>query len=438
MSATGAGPHGVPMTLDPTILTWPLAPTATSSSAAPLAARHSAPASRHAGQAGHAGHRADGVDRRAPTTGIDALVDATPASRDRVVDLLRAVSIGVVVLWHWSLSVTHWRADGSLTMPNPVGDVPGLWAATWVLQVMPVFFLVGGYANLAGWNAVTRDGDGAARFLRSRMRRLWAPVVPWLGCWVVADLAWRGAGGRSVLAWGTVVFVPLWFLGVYAGVVLAVPVTARLHHRYRWRVPAVLTAGIVAADGARLGLEVGGTAVGLAGSSLVWLFCHQLGYFWRDGTLTAGGRRRAHTVAGAGLAALVALTTLGPYPQAMVAVRGEAVSNMFPTTACIAALAVFQLGLILRLRPALDGWLQRRRPWRMVVAANGLAMPVFCWHMTALVVFVGLYEAAGFALTNEPTAAWWLARPLWVLGPGAMLAGMIWVLGAASSPSVRS
>ena len=360
-----------------------------------------------------------------PPPDLDALVDATPASRDRVVDLLRAASIGIVVLWHWALAVTHWRADGALTMPNPVDDVPGLWTATWVLQVMPMFFFVGGYANLAGWHAVTRGGGGAGSFVRGRMGRLLAPLIPWLGCWLVVDLAWQAAGGRSVLDWGLVVFVPLWFLGVYAGVVVAVPVTAGLHTRWRWRVLAGLGAGIVAADAARLGLDVSGPTVGLVGSGLVWLFCHQLGYFWRDGTLVAGGRRRANAVTIAGVTALVALTTLGPYPRSMVAVRGEDVSNMFPTTACIAALAVFQLGLVLRLRPQLEAWLQRRGPWRAVVAANGVAMPVFCWHMTALVVFVGIYERAGFTLADEPSADWWLARPAWVIGPGMLLAGVV-------------
>ncbi len=343
-----------------------------------------------------------------------------------------------MVLWHWSLSVTHWRADGSLTMPNPIGEVPGLWAATWVLQVMPVFFFVGGYANLAGWQAVTRDGGGAGRFLRGRMRRLLAPLVPWLGCWAVVDLAWRAAGGSSVADWGMVVFVPLWFLGVYAGVVLAVPLTARLHRVWRWRVLAVLAAGVVAADALRLGLEAGGPVPGLAGSACAWLFCHQLGYFWRDGTLVAGGRRRANAVTAAGLVTLVALTTVGPYSHSMVTVRAEAVGNMFPTTACIAALATFQLGLVLRLRPRLDAWLQGRRPWRAVVAANGVAMPVFCWHMTALVVFLGLYERAGFTLADEPTGAWWLTRPVWMLGPGVLLAGVMALLarGSAARPSV--
>lgn len=369
--------------------------------------------------------------------GLDALVDATPASRDRVVDLLRAVSIAVVVLWHWSLSVTHWRDDGSLTMPNPVGDVPGLRAATWVLQIMPVFFFVGGYANLAGWQAVTRDGHGGRRFLRSRMRRLLAPLAPWLGCWAVVDLAVQAGGGRSVTDWGMVVFVPLWFLAVYAGVVLAVPVTARLHRAWRWRVPAVLAAGVVAADAVRLGLERGGPLPGLVGSACVWLFCHQLGYFWRDGTLVAGGRRRANAVTAAGLAGLVALTTLGPYSSSMVAVRGEATSNMFPTTACIVALATFQLGLAMRFRPQLDRLLQSRGPWRVTVAANGVAMPVFCWHMTALVVFIGLYERAGFTLVDQPTAAWWLARPLWLVGPGLVLATIVTILARGEAAKNR-
>jgi hypothetical protein len=376
----------------------------------------------------------------APAAGaldLDALVEATPASRDRVVDLLRAVSIGVVVLWHWSLSVTHWRDDGSLTMPNPVGDVPGLWVATWVLQVMPVFFFVGGYANLAGWQAVTRNGHGARRFVRTRMRRLLAPLVPWLGCWAVVDLAVRTGGGRSVTDWGMVVFVPLWFLAVYAGVVLAVPVTARLHRAWRGRVLAALAAGAVVADLVRLGLDRGGPLPGLVGSACVWLFCHQLGYFWRDGTLVAGGRRRAGAVTAAGLAGLVALTTLGPYSSSMVAVRGEGTSNMFPTTACIAALATFQLGLAMRFRPRLDRWLQRRGPWRITVAANGVAMPVFCWHMTALVVFIGLYEWAGFTLVDQPTAAWWLARPLWVVGPGLVLAATVAIVARRATPETR-
>lgn len=362
---------------------------------------------------------------------LDALVAATPSTRDRVVDLVRAVSIGVVVVWHWSLSLTHWTAGGALTMPNPLDTITGGWALTWVLQVMPVFFLVGGYANLAGWQAVTRDGGGARTFLATRMRRLLGPLLPWAALWLTIDVVVRASGGRSVLEWGAVVLVPLWFLGVYGAVVAAVPLTARLHRDHGWRVPAVLAVAVLAADVLRLGLGRGGAVAGLVGSLGVWLLCHQLGYFWRDGTLLVGGRRRPALLAAAGLAGLVVLTTVGPYSISMVSLRGEAVGNMFPTTAPIAALATFQLGLVLLARPRLAAWLDRPGPWRAVVVANGLAMPVFVWHMTALVAFLWLYEAAGFTLLSEPTAAWWLTRPVWVVGPGLLLAALLALLARA-------
>ncbi|KUH68929.1 hypothetical protein AU184_08450 [Mycolicibacterium novocastrense] len=375
-------------------------------------------------------------NRRSGLPDLDALVDATPASRDRVVDFLRAASICVVVLWHWSLSITHWDGDYALVMPNPIGYVPGKWMATWVLQVMPVFFFVGGYANLAGWEAVTRAGGGAAKFLGARMRRLLTPLVPFLAVWLVFDLIVQATGRRGVLEWGIVVFVPLWFIGVYAGVVAAVPLTARLHQAWGWRVLAVLAALVLGCDFLRLGLDWGGPAPGLVGSACVWLFCHQLGYFWRDGTLIAGGRRLAAAVAAAGFTGLVVLTTFGPYSRSMVAVQGEDTSNMFPTTAPIAALATFQLGLVMLGRPRLNAWLQRRGPWRAVVAANGVTMPVFTWHMTALVVFLWLYERAGFVLSSEPTAAWWLTRPVWIVGPALVLAVILAVL-AGSRLTVR-
>ena len=381
------------------------------------------------------------------TLDVDSLVDATPVTRDRVVDFLRACSIAVVVLWHWTFSITHWRG-GSLRMPNPIADVPGLWAATWLLQVMPLFFVVGGYANLAAWEAVRRDGSVGAtrRFWRKRFGRLLRPVGAYVACWTIFDLAWQAGGGRSVLDWGMVVFVPLWFLGVYVGVVTLAPWTARLHEAYPWATLATLVAGIAMADLLRLGSDVG--ALALPGSALVWIFCYQLGYVWRDwsvpGTAVCravrwfGDRAAAGTVALVGLGALAGLTTFGPYSRSMVAVRGEGVSNMSPTTACIAALGVFQLGVVLTIAGRLRVWLQRRSVWKAVVSANAVAMTVFCWHMTALVGFLFLYQAAGFTLGDQATAGWWLTRPLWIVGPGVLLAGLMAVFARVELPSRKA
>lgn len=351
---------------------------------------------------------------------IGALVDATPAGRDRYVDFLRAGSILVVIAWHWIFSITQWTDDGALGMPNPISDVPGLWLATWVLQIMPVFFLVGGYANLAALEAVERRGGGGWTFLRTRLRRLLTPVAVFVGLWAVGD---AGAGlvlpgYRSVLSWGMVVFVPLWFLAVYVGVVVLTPLTVKAHRLGRAPVLVALGAGVALADLARL--RFGVDLAGLVGSALVWIFAHQLGYLWRDGALGRGSRRVPAALVAGGVAVLVVLTTLGPYPRSMVSERTGG-SNMFPTTACIAALAVLQLGLVLLARPVVSRWLQGRRPWSATVAVNAVAMTLFTWHMTALVAAIGVYQLAGGTLGREATRGWWAQRPLWLVLPGVFL-----------------
>ena len=357
---------------------------------------------------------------------IGSLVDGTPDGRDRFVDFLRAFSIIVVVLWHWVFSVTQW-VDGGLAMPNPVGEIPGLWTATWLLQIMPVFFFVGGYANLASWEAVEAGGGGGREFIAGRLRRLLKPIGLFVALWGATEIVGRLVipGYVSVWTWGFVVFVPLWFLGVYLGVVLLTPVTARLHLLGRELVIVLTGVALVIAELERVRFDQ--RWLWPLTSALVWVFVHQLGYFWRDGTLTvagAAGRRRAWALTIGGFGALVLLTNLGVYPRSMVSLAGED-SNILPTTPCIAALAVFQLGVAMLLRPAALRWLARRRPWTFTVGVNAVAMTVFTWHMTALVGAIGIYQLFGGELMASPTAAWWAQRPLWLLLPGILLAGLV-------------
>lgn len=172
-------------------------------------------------------------------------------------------------------------------------------------------------------------------------------------------------------------------------------------------------------------------------TALVWVFAHQLGYLWRDGTLTGWGRRAGLGLVAGGLTALGALTTFGPYSSSMVAVRGEEISNMFPTTAPIAALAVLQTGLVLLARPVAERWLARRGPWRAVVAVNAVAMTVFAWHMTALVAVIGAAAALGLTLPSEATVTWWALRPLWLVLPGLVLAALIAAFARFELPGRR-
>ncbi len=358
------------------------------------------------------------------TARLDQMVDSTPPERDRFVDFLRVFSIGVVVVWHWVLSITH-REDGALVMPNPLDVIPGGWLLTWLLQIMPVFFFVGGFVNHAGWESVRRAGGGAVEFLGARARRLLLPPLAVVLGWGIWEL-----GGyllvddhRSVLEWGTVVFMPFWFLGAYVWVVVLTPVTAAAHDRRPYVTLLGLAGVIGTADVVRFGAGLDG--FGLLNSALVWVFAHQLGYFYRDGTLERLGARGQATLAGAAAAALMLTTQFTVYPASMVATREVEFSHMWPTTAGIALVAVLQAGVAMLLRRPVSRWLQHPGVWKVVVAANLVVLTVFLWHMTAKVAFIGVYEALGFGLAERATPQWWLERPLWLIGPALFLAPLV-------------
>ena len=71
---------------------------------------------------------------------------ATTKTRDQYVDFLRAFSLVIVVIWHWVFTILVIN-ESTVSPTNPIGFTRGMWAITWVLQVMPVFFFVGGYTH---------------------------------------------------------------------------------------------------------------------------------------------------------------------------------------------------------------------------------------------------------------------------------------------------
>jgi len=207
---------------------------------------------------------------------VDQMVDRTPPERDRVVDAVRAGCIVVVIVWHWALSITY-RRDGELVNPNPLDDIPVAWLLTWVFQVMPLFFVVGGFANLSAWRSeLVRDG-GTTSYWRRRSARLLGPIGVFVAVWLVADIGARlfVDGHTTILDHSAIVFHPLWFIGPYLLVVLLVPATASAHRRWPLRSFGVLAAAVVGVDVLRF--STGIDAIGWANLVLVWLLVHQLG-----------------------------------------------------------------------------------------------------------------------------------------------------------------
>jgi fucose 4-O-acetylase-like acetyltransferase len=353
------------------------------------------------------------------------LAAATPTSRDRYVDLLRAFSILVVVLGHWLMAIVYFE-DGRLDGANALDVVPGLWLATWVLQVMPLFFFVGGFSNSVAWKSTTRRGKGIGDFVRSRTERLMRPTLVFAGAWTVVALGASLVSGDSFneMARATALLAkPLWFLAVYLLVVALAPAMLSLHDRFGVRVLVALAGAAVVIDLIRL---VGGlTIVGYLNFAFVWLFAHQLGLFYADGSLARLSRRAFAAIGAAALGLLTALTASGVYSPSMVGMETERASNNSPPTICLIVLTVWLVSVAMIVRPAATRWLERRRNWTAVVAANSMIMTIFLWHLTALLVVVLALYPIGFPQPEGGTAAWWALRPAWIAILIVVLAGFV-------------
>lgn len=399
---------------------------------------------------------------------VAELAARTPATRDRYVDFLRAVSILAVVVGHWLIGIIWWH-DGIIRTTSAVGVTPWLWLGTWVFQVMPVFFFVGGFSNLVAYDSFMRRGQTTGEFIRSRVERLMRPSLIFLAIWLiiqvflhVADIG--GAAGPRL--WGdtsllrgmkppgaTVPFGPLWFLAVYLVVVVISPVTIRLHRRFGLWVPALMVAMVVVVDLVGFGLQI--HRVRYLNIAPVLLLPHQLGHFYGDKSMLGWPRRALWGMVGSGLLGLILLTNppifrvligparfdwfpgIGHYPKSLLGTEVEAISNAYPPTMCFMLVGIWTIGAVMLLRQRLSLWLERSRPWSFTVGVNGVIMTFFLWHMTAFLIAVLLLWPLGLGQETDSTGLWWLERFVWVGIPGVILLGLTAIFGKYERPRPR-
>ncbi|MGP5482371.1 acyltransferase family protein [Brachybacterium alimentarium] len=366
---------------------------------------------------------------RARAEKVDA---ATPESRNRVVDFLRAAAITVVVLGHWTIVAVD--AGGGISPHGVLDTARWTHPLTWVFQVMPIFFLVGGYSNALSWRSARRKQIGYAQWLRARLRRLGIPLLPLLVTWLLISVIALAAGApTAALQLATqMALVPTWFLAAYLLVIVVAPPLLVLWERFGWwsLIGGIVLAGLVDA----VSISLDRPLLGYPNYVLVWATFHQVGFAWLDGRLSGAGRRLALVAIGA--AGLALLVGLGPYPVSMITSGADEISNSSPTRVTMAFLGMLQAGLVLLLERPLTAWLARPWPWFVTVLVNQRIMTWFLWHLTALVGLAHLLLALGGpGLGPTPLSGlWWATRPLWALVLLGVTALLVLLFGRFEDP----
>jgi surface polysaccharide O-acyltransferase-like enzyme len=374
--------------------------------------------------------RHNGSVLRSYLTRVDRAVDATPTARNRVVDTWRVIALLVVVYGHWLAASVWVRDDGDVLVGNTLEWIPYAGWLTWLIQVMPIFFFVGGYANA---KALAAHTSNRRSWLVIRFRRLSTPAVPVIVAWTVLAFALRTWVDADLVYAGVLnATIPLWFLAVYLMLIAIAPITHAAWERLGLISVAALVGASVAVDVAYRLLDIPG--IGWANLVFVWGAIHQLGYWWesrerQDAVLSPG---RAMAMAGVALAALVAVTTIDWYPVAMITIPGGGPQNVTPPTTAVVLLAIVQAGVILATSRRVSRWAHERRRWRFIVGVSGFIMSIYVWHLTALslVIAAGIFTFDGVVFATEPgTAAWWIGRPLFYAALTAVTGAFVAVFG---------
>ncbi|MGD6745699.1 acyltransferase family protein [Streptomyces sp. BH106] len=356
---------------------------------------------------------------RASVSSAVASIDAkTPAHRDRAVDGLRALALLAVPTGHWLLAGFTLDPQGALHNASPLSSFGFFAPLSWVLQMLGVFFLVGGYASVLSFRRARERGTSTAGWLRGRLARLGRPVLGVTAVWAaLAPLLYAlGVPLPTLRTASTLVIQPLWFVGIYTVITALTPWCIKAAHRLgAWSV-VPLIGSVAVVDFLRYGPFSSAMPSWLSLLNLLpgWLFAYQLGVCWGENRL---GKRGAWALLVGGTALFAALLLLFHYPASMVGVPGEARTNSHPPSLLVLALAAAQSGAAILVRDRLGRLLRRPALWAPVVVINLSAMTVLCWHQTALLAAAipGSFAGAIPGLTTAPdTLAWIAIRLAWL------------------------
>ncbi len=330
--------------------------------------------------------------------------------RDTGIDLLRALCVVGVVLLH-AIMVGVTVTDSGPVFENASDGTWWITPLSWVLQVMPLFFIIGGFSGLIAYRRAKILGGTATGFVAGRLHRLLRPALFTIGSVGIALLLLTLAGVPADLI-ATAGFrygQPLWFLGVFLLCQALLPLFLTAHERAPFLAIGALAVVSVAVDVLRGASGFDG--LGFLNLAFVWLTLQQLGFFFADGSIDVLSRRTRALAAAGALAILVGTFVTGLYSPDLVA-------NINPPTAAMLLVGVVHIALVSLYRDRLERFSRRPRAAAFTAFISLRIMTIYLWHMPVLLAMAGASAVGaivtGFALPELGSVGWWLGRPLWL------------------------
>lgn len=375
------------------------------------------------------------AERTSATTSSGA---AAPdlSRRDLTLDLARVFCVLLVVVVHLLMVGVDTQAPGGIALQRTLEAQAWFPLASWFGQIMPLFFVVGGFASMTAWRSLQRRGGNGPDFVRTRVLRLAQPTFPLFVFYVVAT----GAGYLIVQATGALslevldgVFFgagsPLWFIAAYAICQSLVPFLARMHAVAPKRTVLVLLAGVILVDIAHYttaDLGIASYWIGLLNLVFVWPLVQQIGFWYADGFFDRPWWQLA-LISVAGVGMLWPLTAFGPYDVNMLV-------NLNPPTLPLVLLGLSQAAFLRMLKRPLSALMRTRAAQGIVFLAGTRLMTIYLWHLPVIIALSGIAILIPGFSPPPGSAEWWLTRPIEYVLVLAVLFALSLLVGRWEAP----
>ncbi|MDR3070752.1 MAG: acyltransferase [Propionibacteriaceae bacterium] len=340
--------------------------------------------------------------------------------RNHLIDFARVFSMAIVVSFHALLYFITDSAGQFEILPWAPGPI--LWALSWVLAIIPIFFVAAGYANALTYAHTRVGGQSYLDFLATRVGRLLGPFTLFTCLFALLSSipAWLGFSDDAI-GLSQQFAMLFWFLVVYLGLQALTPVLVKAFDRFGWLTMLPFLLGTITVD---LSASFAGNAeLAWLNLAFVWPMAHQWGIAYERGWFR-GWRIRTLLVLIALSIGLIALLVFGfGYPPAAVAWADCLVANLLPPTFAALIMGFMQtcaLGALERLGVGKQLSATASRRLRL---ANALTFSVYLWHIPMITLAGGIM--AGLALLFPAFAPIVLSQVIWLLLTWALIVAIV-------------
>ncbi len=342
------------------------------------------------------------------TINMGDLVAGAKADRNRAVDFYKSAAMVAVAFGHWMAIAVFTDANGDIVAKNALEFDYSLAWLTWALQVMPLFFLAGGFSSAVSLDSHRRKGGVSQDWVAGRLRRMMVPTMVLAYFWIVVLGIGSAVGLREMAFIGASAgAIPLWFLANYTIDTAIAPITLPLFRAHPLRFALVVAGSFALFEVAGI---VGVPFVHNINWVIGWLIFQILGFAWKDGLLPS--RRTLGWLAPVLWAVTYAVVKIGPWRASMVDDGGEAFLPTHPPSIALMLFGMAYCATAVFLAPSIDRWLAgSKRAFTVVAVLGGVGMSVYLWHFTAAVVAgIGLLLVDGLPTATVGTTEWWIQK----------------------------